>query len=407
MANPDKKKNDNQIYEFNEQMMEESSEQPLEETDAMIAEDSDEMIMEDSDEMIMEDSEEMIAEDSDEIIDEIIMEKSDEQINEENPLSIEEKKKELKEVKEIIRQLQKDIDNENFSYARGIAELSEEKGDYENRHKELAWELNVINDPYVDLEEDEPTIKKSEEQIIEEHYEQMTEHYTKESKAAHFAHAEDFVAPTNAKPEDFAAQTNIKPIEKTEDFDLARKVLTNISKSINELEKAKTLVNSGEYKNLIKYLKDIKDNKNLLSKENIKTTLQDIGRKIDKYIDHKAKDGVKANAYNKLAAIQKVNVWVSEAMGEIGLSRAKNYAEAYAKFDGEHKKDVPKPDKADLENKAEKKQDAAAKTIKYVDDCICTIILKADENKRPAINNVRNEFKGIKPKVIKDEGLAL
>jgi len=321
-------------------------------------------------------------------ISQIVGEPVKEEQKEETKLSSEEIKNSLKELK----LLQKLISELNYLLTDDLAveDISKfddhktEREGYENKYKELAKSIGINEDPSADLKE------YFEEQQLdwEEDGNQIEEEIVKDAP-------EEKDPDQIADTKDFVAQLNEGAHGEEEKIDLVGRVRTNIEKSIRELEKAKTIVNSDEYKNLISFMRKLKE-QNALNSNNLKTNLTEIGQMIDSYINHKARDGVKTNTYNKLAAVQKANVWLSQAMKEREMDRAMNYQEVYEREGGAQKKLVPKPEEVLTLTGKENSNDKD--NSKYVDNCICTIILRAKEDKRTDLNNVRKELnKGVLP----------
>ena len=103
---------------------------------------------------------------------------------------------------------------------------------------------------------------------------------------------------------------------------------TKIDSIVEKLENAKTFYNSGEYNQIIDVAKMLYHTDELPKKfkDSAKTPeaihafkLASIKARIDAYIDHKAKDGVKPNVYHKLAAVEELNRYVSEELNRIGV----------------------------------------------------------------------------------------
>lgn len=96
-------------------------------------------------------------------------------------------------------------------------------------------------------------------------------------------------------------------------------------KFAENLEKAKTFSNSKEYENLIKCVKHMNSSENYIVKgdayntkrtdlHNYSMKLFSIKQEIDRYLNHKAKDGVKKNTFEKLAAVEELNSFVSQEL---------------------------------------------------------------------------------------------
>ena len=116
-------------------------------------------------------------------------------------------------------------------------------------------------------------------------------------------------------------------------YDKAWKVVhktekTKIDSIVEKLENAKTFYNSDEYNQIIDVAKMLYHTDELPKKfkDSAKTPeaihafkLASIKVRIDAYIEHKAKDGVKPNVYHKLAAVEELNRYVSEELNRIGV----------------------------------------------------------------------------------------
>lgn len=96
-------------------------------------------------------------------------------------------------------------------------------------------------------------------------------------------------------------------------------------KFAEDLENAKTYRNSKEYELLIKWVKHFNESESFIAKgdtyQGTRTDLQNYSMKlfgikglIKNYLNHKAKDGVKKNAYGKLAAVEALNSFVSQEL---------------------------------------------------------------------------------------------
>ncbi len=96
----------------------------------------------------------------------------------------------------------------------------------------------------------------------------------------------------------------------------------------DNLEKAKTLRNSDQYKNLIKMVRHLNETEKYIAsddgysvtrtdKQNYCMKLFSIKGCIDEYLKHKAKDGVNKNTYDKLAAVEELNEYVSRKLEEL------------------------------------------------------------------------------------------
>jgi len=86
----------------------------------------------------------------------------------------------------------------------------------------------------------------------------------------------------------------------------------NFKKLATILEKAKTLKNSQEYKSLITMCKALGDPETVakMGKNGRKEMLAATGKKINDYISHKAKDGVKPNVFKKFAAVEALSKYL-------------------------------------------------------------------------------------------------
>ena len=103
---------------------------------------------------------------------------------------------------------------------------------------------------------------------------------------------------------------------------------TKIDSIVDKLKNAKTFYNSDEYNQIIDVAKMLYHTDELPKKfkDSAKTPeaihafkLASIKVRIDAYIEHKAKDGVKPNVYHKLAAVEELNRYVSEELNRIGV----------------------------------------------------------------------------------------
>jgi len=171
-----------------------------------------------------------------------------------------------------------------------------------------------------------------------------------------------------------------------------------IKQSIKELEAAKTIVNSDQYKALLNYMKDVHNTKKF-DTDTLKENLKQIGNLVDAYLNHKAHDGVKTNTYKKLAAVQHINEWLSDAPDVYNYKRELITQETVQKVLPEigkvaYNQVLPKVKAQGIE--------ADEGTVKRVDDCICNIIQRADNKMRPKLIEARNKLnQGVVPKVEK------
>jgi len=86
----------------------------------------------------------------------------------------------------------------------------------------------------------------------------------------------------------------------------------NFKKLATILDKAKTFKNSQEYKDLITMCKALGDPETVarMGKNGRKEMLAATGKKINDYISHKAKDGVKPNVFKKFAAVEALSKYL-------------------------------------------------------------------------------------------------
>ncbi len=173
-----------------------------------------------------------------------------------------------------------------------------------------------------------------------------------------------------------------------------------------ELKNAKTTVNSSEYKAIISTLEQLDkpglgpwgEKAGLTPMQNEAAKLLTVKMNIDKYLAHKSKDGVKKNVYEKLAAVEKLNEYISKKIVE---SNPQPFPEG--KFSGLNKyinsakQNVYLQYKqSDIINNVEKARPAGVVTT--ADECTNTlkcmqrIIDGADPDKRAALKTAQEEF---------------
>jgi len=309
--------------------------------------------------------------------------------------------KEIDEIRKTANHLDEVLKKQGTSYNKIIDEL-------DKLEKKEAEEKARLEEERLKKEAEEK--KKTEEKEQEEKKLREKEEQTQEAKPQ-----EETKKTIDTK--DFLNRINGIMDDEKEEITIEEKVAININKSIRDLESAKTLVNSDEYKELINSVKELKE---LTTTEHfvIYRKLEEIGEKIDKYIDHKAKDGVKANTYKKLAAVQELNEWVSNTINSangIGANtRYKSYAAMYEDYTKDNKsadllhvlgdgelhnvKDEMKKNGIKLyDEKSQMEENVDIKniginTIKAADDCMCAIIHRASKDMRPDLIKVRNKF---------------
>ena len=96
-----------------------------------------------------------------------------------------------------------------------------------------------------------------------------------------------------------------------------------LAKLGKKLEDAKTFVNSSEYKDIIKMVKAFDSQTKVPHTDSLKENevqalkLKAIKNKVDEYIAHKAKDGVKQNVYKKLAAVEELNKYLCKRINKL------------------------------------------------------------------------------------------
>ena len=172
-----------------------------------------------------------------------------------------------------------------------------------------------------------------------------------------------------------------------------------------ELKNAKTTVNSSEYKAIISTLEQLDkpglgpwgEKAGLTPMQNEAAKLLTVKMCIDKYIAHKSNDGVKKNVYEKLAAVEKLNNYISKKIVE---SNPKEFGEPLAKLNkyiNSAKQNVYLQYKqADITNSVEKARSAGVVTT--ADECTNTlkcmqrIIDGAAPAKRAALKTTQEEF---------------
>jgi len=279
-------------------------------------------------------------------------------------------------------------------------EKKEEQPVEENKDEQAHVEINDEDEPEEEIEENPQPEEIKEEAPVKEEIEEnpQPEEIKEEEKPEEIIdekpQAEETIVQQEEKKED-PVENNIE-LEKNPDIKLS----TKIQNSIDELEASKTFVNSGHYKNLIISLKDLQ-NADFNDKDAIKEKLENIGRKVDKYLNHKAADGVKANTYKKLAAVQKTNEWLADALKGFKVNRVADYKTALDEYKAIHNNEdttkLPEPGGDQYYNQvldARKKNDPKIKmsTVVAADECLCSIILRANEKDRESLVNMRKEF---------------
>lgn len=201
----------------------------------------------------------------------------------------------------------------------------------------------------------------------------------------------------------------------------------------DKLVSLKTFSSSRSYRGIISMLEFAMENENWESGKDLKpeeryiSKLLAIKSSINKYINHKAEDGVKQNVFKKLAAVEELNRLVENCLSKVKFEsfeygdtvvKRENYelsfeeevkAAKYKKFRNEkYKHYTPVTEKeAKLQKMvvADKYPEATANEIMYADGCMARIILSAlnhrdvpekvlDEhfkNQKELFNNPANE----------------
>ncbi len=174
----------------------------------------------------------------------------------------------------------------------------------------------------------------------------------------------------------------------------------------DELKAAKTTVNSSEYKAIISVLEQLDkpgygpwgEEAGLTPGQNEAAKLLTVKMNIDKYLAHKSNDGVKKNVYGKLAAVEKLNEYISRKIVESdpqpfpegqfsGLNKYINSAKQNVYMQYKSADITANVDKArgiGVETTAEE----CTRTLR----CMQRIIDGADPAKRAALKTAQDEF---------------
>ena len=200
-----------------------------------------------------------------------------------------------------------------------------------------------------------------------------------------------------------ASQVAVNP-ENAEISGLNAPETDSLAAFAKELKDAKTTFNSNEYKMIISFTENWasarKEFHGDTPKKDAAAQLVCLKSAINAYLNHKGKDGVKKNVYKKLAAVEKLNQYVSEKLKEISEVDLPS-AETKALF-RKIKEDLPKDDIAptykDGELIAQKvntarlfgqNTDAAEcdRTLRCMDKIICR-----SESRKRELKDIQKEF---------------
>lgn len=187
-----------------------------------------------------------------------------------------------------------------------------------------------------------------------------------------------------------------------------------------KLEKAKTWYNSGEYNDLVEAVKSL----NKVSKIDQDANLDDVHKyaiklwavkkQINKYLDHKGKDGVKQNAFDKLAAVEELNQEISKRLSTLDVNSftygkytvdvnafASTYKDEMESSRAEYlKKHAWAAPSQMNENECNQKYAEAKKVYPKLDQkdymnadtCMCRIILRAEKKVNNDLVRMRKQF---------------
>lgn len=195
---------------------------------------------------------------------------------------------------------------------------------------------------------------------------------------------------------------------------------------IQALKDGKTRFNSSEYKDLINLVEHVSDSGAIKGTENLSdmqryvAKLCLIKKQINKYLRHKAKNGVKQNVYGKLAAVEDLNREITARLAAIDVPVDKfgldgktiNLENLKKKLTYEDEVTAAKKKNPEVNalklmtndeldgawNAALEKYPAASRyNVELVDDCMCRIILKAEKKGYSAATleehlNIRKSF---------------
>lgn len=276
-----------------------------------------------------------------------------------------------------------------------------------NKDKE---DKNVINEAPAEEEKEEEKTEKKEEKIeekIEEKKEEKEEEQVEYvyKGAPWFRNVESF--SDDSYEDDQEEPENEEP-EKEEP--VSRRANKNaLDDMVKKLEGAKTTFNSGKYKDIITMVKFARDNEAWDGTENLDADqiyivkLMAIKSRINKYINHKAADGVKQNSFKKLAAVEELNQLISTALDETAFGSF-DYAgvtinkgdhditfqqeyDTFIKKHGDYYDEECHPKLASDEtllqnyNEAKGKYNTSLQEMQNVDRCMCRIVVSSMSHK--------------------------
>lgn len=192
---------------------------------------------------------------------------------------------------------------------------------------------------------------------------------------------------------------------------------------INQLKDAKTFYNSSEYNEIIKAVEfanvydKITTDASFADDKACVVKLLAIKEKIDKYLSHKAEDGVKQNSFKKLAAVEALNKEVTDRLNDLNVGffrfqekefdkNAKTLTYGQEVRDCKQKNPnvvVPNPMSDDMAKNcisiAQRLYPSVdGNDIVNADNCMCRILLKAykDDVSAKQINKLENMRKQLR-----------
>lgn len=196
----------------------------------------------------------------------------------------------------------------------------------------------------------------------------------------------------------------------------------DFDKYVKELKDAKTVFNSDEYNGLIEAVKYINTKEkfeiapDLDEQHTYAAKLWTVKMQIDKYLAHKAQDGVNQNSFKKLAAVEKLNKEITRRLQKLDIPEFSfnTYKVNVKKLAQTDQKDIQTYLKnhdektmpsAISDDELTKKYEAAVKRnfkvtkedMKNVDACMCKITIKAcnlgvKEKKVNELRSMRLQF---------------
>jgi len=273
-----------------------------------------------------------------------------------------------------------------------LKKAEEEKAAELKKQEETAEQRKAEEEAAKFKEQEEAAKLKEQEEAAEPEQEKEADEPEQEKEADELKNHEKTEAPQ--KQEEV-----VKPVEKQNVNPLDLRLHHFAKEAREELEAAKTIVNSDQYKALINCFKLIEKTNNI-NNDQCKEYLNNIGNLVDNYLNHKAQDGVKTNTYKKLAAVQRINEWLAKIPEEYNYKRELITQETVQKKLPE----IGAVDRAKVLQKAQTQdKKITADTVRRVDDCICNIISKAEDGKmRTKLIEARNQLnQGVLPKAEK------